>query len=55
MSTKGNRRSSKRRRSKYEERIRIDASPEKIAQSIFWRKAPPKDEWDYLKPRKSNT
>ncbi len=41
-----------KRKSKYEELIHVDATPEEIAQTIFMRKPKPKDQWRYLKREK---
>ena len=46
-------RPSPRRKSKYDDPIRTDATPEELAQSIFWRKPKPKKDWRYLKRRKA--
>ena len=39
----------KKRPSKYEEPIHIEATPEEIAQTVFAGKPKPKDQWEYLK------
>ena len=39
----------RKKRSKYEKRIKVDATPDELAQSLFWRKPKPKDEWACLK------
>ena len=41
-----------KRKSKYEELIHVDATPEEIAQTIFIGKPKPKDQWRYLKREK---
>ena len=43
-----------KRKSKYEKLIRVDATPEEIAQTIFMGKPKPKDQWRYLKRDKES-
>ena len=38
-----------KRESKYDKPIRIDATPEEIAKTIFVDKPKPEGQWDYLK------
>ena len=44
----------KRHRSKYEDPVRINATAEETAQSIFWRKPKPKKDWRYLQRPKAS-
>ncbi|MCY4354830.1 MAG: hypothetical protein OXC09_08640 [Truepera sp.] len=39
----------KPRKSKYDELIKIDASPEAVARSLF--NGPPKKEWEFMKKK----
>ena len=43
-----------KRKSKYEELIHVDATPEEIAQTIFMGKPKPRDQWRYLKRDKES-
>lgn len=42
---------SKKPRSKYDEPIRVDATPGQILKTVFAGKPKPKGEWEYLKNR----
>ena len=39
----------RKRSSKYEEPIHIDATPEEVAQSLFRGQPKPRDQWRFLK------
>lgn len=39
----------RKRSSKYEERVEIDATPQEVARSLFNGKPKPKSEWRFLK------
>ncbi len=43
-----------KRKSKYDELIQVDATPEEIAQTIFIGKPKPRDQWRYLKRDKDS-
>ena len=38
-----------KRKSKYDEKIHIDTTPEKLAETVFRGKPKPRGEWDFIR------